>query len=78
MDPPHSVSDSHTSLRADRAADVSLSNGAEGYGAWRGLWGVGLGLRVQGKPGAAKGWVVLAGGLVAERGFEQLGGGGGV
>ena len=42
------------------------------------MWGVGLGLRVQGKPGAAKGWVVLAGGLVAERGFEQLGGDGGV
>ena len=42
------------------------------------MWGVGLGLRVQGKPGAAKGWVVLAGGLAAERGFEQLGGGGGV
>ena len=45
-------------------------------GHWRGLWGVGLGLRVQGKPGAAKGRVVLAGGLVAEREFEQLGGGG--
>ena len=42
------------------------------------MWGAGLGLRVQGKLGAAKGWVVLAGGLVAERGFEQLGGGGGV
>ena len=42
------------------------------------LWGVGLGLRVQGKPGATKGRVVLAGGLVAERVFEQLGGGGGV
>ena len=42
------------------------------------MWGVGLGLRVQGKPGAAKGRVVLAGGLAAERGFEQLGGGGGV
>ena len=42
------------------------------------MWGVGLGLRVQGKPGAAKGWVVLAGGLAAERGFEQLGGGVGV
>ena len=32
----------------------------------------------KGKPGAAKGRVVLAGGLAAERGFEQLGGGGGV
>ena len=42
------------------------------------MWGAGLGLCVQGKPGAAKGWVVLAGGLAAERGFEQLGGGGGV
>ena len=42
------------------------------------MWGVGLGLRVQGKPGAAKGRVVLGGGLAAERGFEQLGGGGGV
>ena len=42
------------------------------------MWGVRLGLRVQGKPGATKGRVVLAGGLVAERGFEQLGGGGGV
>ena len=42
------------------------------------MWGVGLGLRVQGKPGAAKGWGGVAGGLVTERGFEQLGGGGGV
>ena len=42
------------------------------------MWGVGLGLRVQGKPGATKGRVVLAGGLVAERGSEWLGGGGGV
>ena len=42
------------------------------------MWGVGLGLRVHGKPGAAKGTGVLAGGLVAERGCEQLGGGGGV
>ena len=42
------------------------------------MWGVGLGLCVQGKPGAAKGRVVLGGGLAAERGSEQLGGGGGV
>ena len=42
------------------------------------MWGVGLGLRVQGKLGATKGGVVLAGGLAVERGFEQLGGGGGV
>ena len=42
------------------------------------MWGAGLGLCVQGKPGAAKGRVVLAGGLAAERGSEWLGGGGGV
>ena len=38
------------------------------------MWGVGLGLRVQGKPGAAKGRVALGGVMAAERGFEQLGG----
>ena len=42
------------------------------------MGGVGLGRACKGKPGAAKGRVVLAGGLAAERGFEQLGGGGGV
>ena len=42
------------------------------------MGGVGLGLCVQGKPGATKGRVALGGGLAAERGFEQLGGGGGV
>ena len=36
------------------------------------MWGAGLGLCVQGKPGAAKGRVVLAGGLVAERGFDDV------
>eukprot|EP01046_Picozoa_sp_COSAG06_P117764 COSAG06_NODE_64867_length_258_cov_0.924528_1_plen_36_part_01 len=36
------------------------------------MWGVGLGLCVQGKPGAAKGGRVLAGGLAAERGSEWL------
>ena len=42
------------------------------------MGGVGLGLCVQGKPGAAKGRVALGGGFAAERGFEQLGGGSGV
>ena len=42
-------------------------------------WGAsGWACACKGKPGAAKGRVVLAGGLAAERGFEQLGGGGGV
>ena len=42
-------------------------------------WGAsGWACACKGKPGAAKGREVLAGGLVAERGFEQLGGGGGV
>ena len=42
-------------------------------------WGaLGWACACKGKPGAAKGREVLAGVLVAERGFEQLGGGGGV
>ena len=36
------------------------------------MWGVGLGLRVQGKLGAAKGWVVLAGGWWRSGGLSGL------